>query len=212
MSYELIVLDLDGTLTDSEKKITPKTLEALIDAQKRGKKVAIATGRPTTGASYIAKALKLDKFGGYVLSYNGALITNFATKEIVYNKTLPQELIKPVYDEAMRIDAGIISYNDNEIIAGNGSDKFIRLESGINNLPVHEVDNFPEYISFPVNKCLLTGEAERMAEAELILKSRFKNQLNIYRSEPFFLEVMPQNIDKAYSLSMLLDYLGLTRE
>ena len=37
-------------------------------------------------------------------------------------------------------------------------------------------------------------------------------RLNVYRSEPFFLEIMPQNIDKAYSLSKLLNIIGLTKD
>ena len=36
------------------------------------------------------------------------------------------------------------------------------------------------------------------------LQQKFHKLLNIYRSEPFFLEIMPQNIDKAYSLQKLL--------
>lgn len=211
MDYKLIVLDLDGTLTNSEKEITPKTLEALLRIQAQGIKAAIATGRPTPGAYHIADKLQFDKFGGYVLSYNGGLITNYATSEIIYNETLPAKLIRPVYEEAIRIDAGIISYGNGEIISGNGVDRYIRIEAGINNLPVHEVDSFPDYITFPINKCLLTGEPEHMAEAEIILKSRFGQCLNIYRSEPFFLEVMPQNIDKAYSLSKLLAHLAIER-
>ena len=46
MQYELIVLDLDGTLTNSKKEITPPTREALIEIQKAGKKVVLASGRP----------------------------------------------------------------------------------------------------------------------------------------------------------------------
>lgn len=212
MAYELIVLDLDGTLTNSDKVITPKTLKSVIDIQRQGKKVAIATGRPTPGAVYIAKELEFDVYGGYILSYNGALITNYKTGEVIYNKTIPAELIPEIYHEALRIDSGIISYSSKAVISGNGIDKYIRLESGINRLPVLEVDNFDKYITFPINKCLLTGEPEHMAEAELILKSKFGDRLNIYRSEPFFLEIMPPHIDKAYSLSKLLDHLGITRE
>ena len=37
MDYKMIVLDLDGTLTNREKKITPRTKETLMEAQKRGK-------------------------------------------------------------------------------------------------------------------------------------------------------------------------------
>ena len=41
-TYEIIVLDLDGTLTNSKKVITPKTKDALMRIQKEGKKVVLA--------------------------------------------------------------------------------------------------------------------------------------------------------------------------
>ena len=47
--YEIIVLDLDGTLTNRDKVITPRTKAALMKAQERGKKVVLASGRPTQG-------------------------------------------------------------------------------------------------------------------------------------------------------------------
>lgn len=45
MKYQLLALDLDGTLTNSRKEITPSTRDALIDIQKKGKKVVLARGR-----------------------------------------------------------------------------------------------------------------------------------------------------------------------
>ena len=74
MNYKIIVLDLDGTLTNSKKEISKPTLDALIDIQERGYKVVLASGRPTPGVLPLAKEVQLDKFGGYVLSYNGAKI------------------------------------------------------------------------------------------------------------------------------------------
>ena len=46
MDYQILVLDLDGTLTNSKKEITQPTLEALIEIQEAGKKVVLASGRP----------------------------------------------------------------------------------------------------------------------------------------------------------------------
>ncbi len=211
MAYEILVLDIDGTLTNSKKEVTPKTLEAVIRAQEEGIKVAIASGRPTAGIHKIAKTIKLDEYGGYVLSYNGGKITNFQTGEIVYNETLPEEMIPSIYEEAIDSHVGIITYEGNEAIAGNGIDKYNELEGRINGIGLREVEDFPNYITFPINKCLLTGEPEHMAEVEQKMKERFGNFLNIFRSEPFFVEVMPQNIDKAYSLGKLLKHLGLER-
>ncbi len=211
MAYELLVLDIDGTLTNSNKEITPKTLQAIMEAQEEGIKVVIASGRPTAGIKDIARQLKLDQYGGYVLSFNGGKITNFQTGEVIYNETLPMEMLPSIYEEAVEHKVGIITYEGDEAIAGNGIDEYNELEARINKIPLREVEDFPNYVRFPVNKCLLTGKPEHMAEVEIKMKERFGNFLNIYRSEEFFVEVMPQNIDKAYSLGKLLKHLELER-
>ena len=93
MEYRLIALDIDGTLTNSNKEISKPTLEALLDIQERGYTVVIATGRPTAGARDLADELQLGKYGSYVLSFNGGLITNWRTKDIIYRQTLPKDVI-----------------------------------------------------------------------------------------------------------------------
>ena len=86
MSYKIIALDIDGTLTNSKKEITKPTLYALLDIQDRGYKVVLASGRPTPGMVQLADELQLDKYGSFVLSFNGAKMTNWKTKEILYSK------------------------------------------------------------------------------------------------------------------------------
>jgi Cof subfamily protein (haloacid dehalogenase superfamily) len=58
----------------------------------------------------------------------------------------------------------------------------------------------------------MTGPGSRLEEVEVTMKKEFGGRISVYRSEPFFLELMPLNIDKAYSLSKLLEYLGLSKE
>lgn len=212
MAYKIIALDLDGTLTNSEKKITPKTKEALFRIQEKGIKVVLASGRPTPGVLPLAEELHLKDYGSYILSYNGARIINCQTNESVCNDTLPKWIIKEVYEEALAQDTGIITYEEGAIVAGNGVDRYIEIEAGINKLPIKEVYNFSEYVTFDVNKCLLTGHDEHMARVERNCARRFGTVLNIYRSEPFFLEIMPKGIDKAQSLDKLLKSLGYTKD
>ena len=59
MKYQVIVLDLDGTLTNSKKEITPPTRDALIEIQQNGKKVVLASGRPINGVAPLAEELYL---------------------------------------------------------------------------------------------------------------------------------------------------------
>ena len=58
----------------------------------------------------------------------------------------------------------------------------------------------------------MTGDPETLIPVEKRLKNHFHGLLSIYRSEPYFLEIMPQNIDKAASLQRLLGALGLKQE
>lgn len=93
LSYRIISLDLDGTLTNSQKVITPRTFEALMRAQREGVRIVLASGRPTYGISSLAQQLQLDKFGGFVLSYNGGRIMDWRTEKAIYSQTVDTALI-----------------------------------------------------------------------------------------------------------------------
>ncbi len=74
------------------------------------------------------------------------------------------------------------------------------------------VYDFEEFINYPVNKCLITAPGMLAAGYEKELFERYKDTLSIYRSEEFFLEAMPKNVDKAQSLDSILDIIGVKRE
>lgn len=212
MKYKIIVLDLDGTLTNSKKEISPATRNALIDIQKQGYKVVLASGRPTPGVIKHANELHLKDYGGYILSYNGAKIIDCRTKETIFQKTLPGEVIPELYQAAADAGVGIISYDEGKVIAGTHIDEYIELEARINGLEINLVKDFVSYIQYPVNKCLMTGKHEILLEVQKKLKTKYNSLLSIYFSEPFFLEIMPQNIDKAQSLLTLLNTIGISSE
>ena len=62
MAYQILALDLDGTLTNSQKEITKPTLDALIEIQEAGKKVVLASGRPTKGVVPLWKIMEVTSF------------------------------------------------------------------------------------------------------------------------------------------------------
>lgn len=212
MAYEILVLDIDGTLTNSQKTISKKTLRSLYTIQERGKKVVLASGRPTPGITKLAEELKLQEYGGYILAFNGAKIIDCSNQEVIFQQTIPNNLIPDLYQAAIDNQVGIITYKKNKIIAGTKIDSYMEIEAKVTQMKLKNVENFAEYIDIDVNKCLMTGKPERMAKVEHILSKQFGSILNIFRSEPYFLEIMPQNIDKAHSLSILLDHLGLSKE
>lgn len=212
MSEKVLVLDIDGTLTNSEKQITDTTKQAIWATMERGHKVILASGRPTPGMRRYEEELELKKYGGYLLSFNGGRIVDCRSGEIIYQRILPPTIIPELYEFAKKNGCGLLTYSGEAIISAFEPDEYVELESRINGMKVEVVENFTEFVNFDVNKCLLTAPVEIAPELEKALQQKYDGLLSIYRSEPFFIEVMPLNVDKAASLDRMLENIGLTKE
>lgn len=86
--YKVIVMDVDGTLANSEKKITINTKKTLIKLQKQGMILILASGRPTSGLMDFARELEMDKYHGLLVSFNGSKIIDCTTNEVLFNETM----------------------------------------------------------------------------------------------------------------------------
>jgi Cof subfamily protein (haloacid dehalogenase superfamily) len=59
---------------------------------------------------------------------------------------------------------------------------------------------------------MVSGEPEILAKLEKIFNDSIGNDLEVFRSEPYFLEIMPKGINKAKAIGILLDHLGYSKE
>lgn len=213
-SYEIIVLDLDGTLTNRDKVITPKTKQRLMELQERGKKIVLASGRPTPGVLPLARELELAKYGSYILSFNGGRITNCKTGEIIFSRSLPQEANQKIIRLAEEEQVGLLSYDEAgaKLLTNQSDSPYAKLEARINGMELVQVDDMEAAITYPVPKYLMMEDGDYLAMVEPRVKAAMGKNFSVYRSEPFFLEVLPRGIDKAQSLERLLSHIGLSRE
>lgn len=211
-SYKLLVLDLDGTLTNKAKEITPHTREVLLRAQEQGVRIVLASGRPTYGIAPLAHELKLDENGGYILAYNGGQIINWTTKEMIYENELDPQVYPYLCQCAHDEGFVILSYKDEYIVSEDAGNPYVQHEAFLNKMPSITVDNFLDVFTFPVPKCLIVGDAEPLARLEVKMRTHLEGKMNVFRSEPFFLELVPRGIDKAKSLSVLLQHINLKPE
>ena len=213
-SYEIIVLDLDGTLTNRDKVITPKTKQRLMELQERGKKIVLASGRPTPGVLPLARELDLAKYGSYILSFNGGRITNCKTGEIIFSRSLPQEANQKIIRLAEEEQVGLLSYDEAgaKLLTNQSDSPYAKLEARINGMELVQVDDMEAAITYPVPKYLMMEDGDYLAMVEPRVKAAMGKNFSVYRSEPFFLEVLPRGIDKAQSLERLLSHIGLSRE
>ncbi len=212
--YKMIVLDLDGTLTNRNKEITPKTKETLMKAQEQGKIVVLASGRPTYGVMPLAEELHLEDYGGYILSFNGGIIMNCKTKEVVFSRQIPAESNGKIIDLAQEHNVSILTYENRTLLTNRPEDQYVQLESRINTLKIipMTIEELKAHVTFSVPKFLMTDDGDYLAMVEPKVKAALGKNFSVYRSDPFFLEILPKGIDKAQSLERLLAVIGVKRE
>ena len=166
IAYRAIALDLDGTLTNHDKEVTPITRQALMKAQKNGAHIILASGRPTYGIAPIADHLEINKYDGYVLSYNGGKIVKWQTKEEIYSNHLPNDVIPILYNYAKEKSHALLGYSGKEIITEMPDDKYVKEESRINKMQIRKINNLMESLEPNPTKLLMTGDPSLMIKAE----------------------------------------------
>lgn len=209
MAYRLIALDLDGTLTNDAKEVTPETVKTLHQAIEKGAEVALVSGRPTIGMERVARTLELERVGGYILAYNGGHILDCKTGKDLYKAQFPRDCIEEAVEFARKNHVAMVSYDDEGIVTEGPMDQYVQHESYNNGIPSKLVDDLPAYLSYPFVKMVMCGDPKIISSLEPVMAKYFAGRLDIYRAESIYLEIMPRNIRKSTGLQKLMDHLGI---
>lgn len=213
MKYKLLVLDVDGTLVNNAREISKRTLAALLKVQQMGIRIVLASGRPTYGLLPLAKTLELGNYGGFIVSYNGCQIINAQNGEILFERRINPEMLPYLEKKARKNGFALFTYQNDTLITDKPENDFIQKEAKLNDLIIIDEDEFSTAIDFAPCKCVLVSDDEEsLIGLEDHWKKRLNGTLDVFRSEPYFLEVVPPGIDKANTLGVLLELLSVTRE
>ena len=213
MKYKLLVLDVDGTLLNNAKEISKRTLSALLKVQHTGVRLVLASGRPTSGLTPFVKLLEMDNLGGFIVSYNGSKIIKADDGEVLFERRINPELIPYLEKKSRKNNFSIFTYHDDYLLTDNAGDPHIRREAELNNLRIVEEEDFSIAIDFAPCKCVLVSDDEEaLSGLENHWKRRLDGVLDVFPSEPYFLEVVPCGVDKANTLGVLMERLGVTRD
>ena len=211
MDYKALVLDIDGTLYNSEKKITEATKLAIYKAREAGKVIAIASGRPLHGVEAVSNALEFSQKGGYIMGYNGGLIMNVQTGQLINDTRLPVDMVAKIAALAKKYGAPIVGHAPDYLVTEYPDDEIINYEARLNKMKVVRIPSLADYRGQSLYKCLITGEDKALAKLEKIAAKEFEGELSVYRSEPYFLEILPLGIDKANAIDMLAAHLNISK-
>ena len=210
MKYKLIVMDMDGTLTNSKKEITPTTQDVLIEAQRQGAKLVLASGRPTHGLYKEAKQLRMDEFGGYLMSFNGARICSFPQEQVMYNHVVLPKCKRPIVNNARALNLSVMIHDGEYVVTEDENCYKADYEASICNMKIKVVEDLNDYIEdYDPNKFLVSGPDDYVKSQLEDFRLPFGDMLTICTSAPFYIEVVDNGIDKGSSLARLCESLHI---
>lgn len=214
LKYALIAFDLDGTLVDDDKKISPSAYASIMEVQKLGMTVVIASGRPTYGCRHIAKELHLDEYGGYIISYNGGKITSMRDGQVLSRNTMSLDLLRDLFEKVKDLEGvTMLSYINQAIVTNKEGNKYVEMESFVDNgMPIQVSEDFPFNLTREPFKAALVGDRDRLAPLKTELIEMYKGRLTLLTSAENFIEIIPYGVDKGAALEFLLADIGLSKE
>ena len=209
--YKLIALDMDGTLLNEEKQISPANYEAIQQARENGVKVVLASGRPLVGFKRYLEELNLVSEDDYAVAFNGALVQSSEGTEIISKTTLTLEDYKYLYELSKELKVNIHALTESVVIAPKDN-KYTRLEAEMNHISseIIAVEEVAEDTT--IVKVMFIDEPELIEEIMDKIPEEVRSKYTIVRSAPFFLEFLHTSVNKGAGVAALADKLNIKQE
>ncbi len=219
-SLRLLAVDIDGTLLNSQFRISDRDIEALRNAQANGIEIVLVTGRRHMFALPIAEQLGFDL---WLISSNGA-ITRSLSGETFHRDLLPVEVCRAVCAVMREFRGNTVVTFDQESKGALVLERMDELTTSIQKW----LEKNMRYIEFvvPIEKALLSdpvqtmfcGPISRMRMAlSLLQSSEIAERVTLVRTEyPLrdltILDVLNRDCSKGHALERWANYRGIARE
>lgn len=209
MEKHLLFLDLDGTLLNDKKEITPGNRAALNAALERGHGVIITTGRPLKSAMNHARKLQLDKPGCYLVSYNGAVIYDWAKQEQIYNCTLSYDSVNRIFDYVNATGIHVQTYDTWDVLVEPRCDNHIVRRYCDGTIDFRVIgDVHTDLKEEPVKILIIDFDNKKpLEDIQTWVLENMAEDVECFFSSNAYLEVVPRNIRKGEAVKMLCQIL-----
>lgn len=212
--YKLIAFDMDGTLLNSQKRISPRTIKRIEEASLLGAYIVFNTGRCPA---------ELDEFFDivpsvrYVNCVSGALVYDHKAQHTIYSHAMDIPTVSSILDIAQKEDSMIHLLSTQSIVQRDKIAQMDKYHMGV----YHEMylrvttpwDDLPaEYHSHPasiekINLYHTTPDARSRTRDRIL-----KNSLDVVMAdaEASSLEITASGIDKGVGLLKLCEHLHIS--
>ena len=207
MSGQILFTDLDDTLLNDRKEVTPGSRRAIEAALARGKRIVVASGRPLSSALIQARRLELAGPGCFVIAYNGAVIYDCTREEAVSRRPMAREDLYAVFDEAYAH-----TYDREQVVIEERCDRSVaQWYCGRTDMTFRVIgDVRRDLAETPVKTLVIDREDTGVLEdMERWLGERLSGRVDFFRSSPQFLEMVTAGVNKGWAVEELCRRLGI---
>lgn len=208
MRYQLLALDLDGTVVNHDLSIDPRVNAAITAAQAAGMIVTIATGRMYGAALPFATALNIKQ---PLICYQGAVIRDAPSGHIRYTMTMPGAVTAEAVQMLLERDIFVVAYIDEVLhIAQRRPELDLYLSYHPEGAEVRLCADLPAVVAqYPTSKLLFVAEPEIVELTLAELQRGVGDRLVTTRSHQLFGELTALGVNKGRALAELAQQLGI---
>ena len=206
LRYKLIVSDFDGTLRGSNGTVSGKNAEAIRSYIASGGIFALCTGRMPSSIVPRARALGLH---GLVASYQGALISDIESGEILRDKRIPCEAAAEICRFLQKTGEHIHVYDGDDYYVNRRDDfrRWYEEAVGVRSRPApEEIDETVRFMGLSPHKILAMCGADVRDELLKSVSERFGNEFYVTTSMENMVEIVSRGCDKGEALAFMADY------
>ena len=211
---KIFFTDIDDTLVNTDKSLSDENRAALDRYLEMDHILVISTGRALEGASNLMKDLGLyGRQNLLISSYNGGLIFDTFREEILFQRSIPMDLITESFALCRAHHVHIQAYTGSKVVS-ESDNHHIRKYLSIQKLGFLLVDDIRTsgIGSSPKLLCLDYDDPERLTAFRHVFESEMSEKLDCFNSNPNLLEIVPKGVNKGAALRMVADHYGVPVE
>ncbi len=207
--FQLIAIDLDGTLLDSQHRLTERTKAAVWRAATHGLHVVIATGRPRFSGYTYAEQLGLKTPGVYLQG----LTVYDGEGNLLHEVTIQPETARRILQHAQDHDLAVMVYNHQRKVTARHLAERTKLLA-------HYGEPTPDYVddllslpdSMTISKMVFVESLATSDAVRHALQAHIGDLASVFLSQPDFVEALPPNASKGAGVAWLINHLGVPPE
>lgn len=213
MGIKLVTIDIDGTLLNSERKVTPEVKAAIQKCTENDVNIVLATGRPTIGVLDLIKELGLDNDHGFMITYNGAMIQNAGTEDVLIQHPLTHddyldiELLSRKLDVHFHVQDYTTMYTANTDIS-----EYTVHEAFLTGIPLVYRPVGEMTPDTTIIKSMIIDHEDKLNEAIRNIPAEYTERFAMVKSMPFYLEVLNKKATKGTAVTELANFLSISMD